>query len=38
VVLVFDGLVFVEVAIHKPSAPIPVPFDDVIVRIHRERS
>lgn len=28
----------VEVAIHKPQAPIPVPFDDVIVRIIRMRS
>ena len=37
-VLVFDGLAFVEVAVHKPSAPIPVPFDDVIVRIRRERT
>ncbi len=37
-VLAFDGLVSVEVAVHKPSAPIPVPFDDVIVRIRRERA
>lgn len=26
---------WVEVAVHKPSAPIPIPFDDVIVRIRR---
>lgn len=29
------GLEFVEVAVHKPSAPIQVPFDDVVVRIRR---
>lgn len=27
----------VEVAVHKPSAPIPVAFDDVTVRIQRSR-
>ena len=27
---------FVEVAVHKPSAPIAVPFEDVVVRIRRE--
>lgn len=27
---------FIEVAVHKPSAPIAVPFDDVVVRIRRE--
>ena len=27
-----------EVAVHKPQAPIAVPFDDVVVRIRRERS
>ena len=27
---------FMEVAIHKPSAPIAVPFADVVVRIRRE--
>lgn len=27
---------FMEVAVHKPSAPISVPFDDVVVRIRRE--
>ena len=29
-------LTFIEVAVHKPSAPIEVPFEDVIVRIRRE--
>ena len=28
----------VEVSLHKPQAPIPVPFDDVAVSIRRERS
>ncbi len=28
----------VEVTVHKPNAPIPVPFDDVSVTIVRERS
>jgi 7,8-dihydroneopterin aldolase/epimerase/oxygenase len=27
----------VEVSVHKPEAPITVPFDDVVVTIHRER-
>jgi len=36
--LAMPGLAYVEVAVHKPSAPIPVPFDDVIVRIRRENS
>lgn len=27
----------VEVTVHKPSAPIPVPFDDVAVRVVRRR-
>lgn len=30
------SLEFIEVAVHKPSAPIAVPFDDVVVRIHRD--
>ncbi len=25
----------VDVAVHKPQAPVPVPFDDVVVRTHR---
>ena len=32
------GVRQVEVAVHKPSAPIPVPFSDVIVRIQRRRA
>lgn len=31
-----DSLEFIEVAVHKPSAPIAVPFEDVVVRIHRD--
>ena len=36
--LAFDGVHRVEVTVHKPGAPIPVPFDDVQLRIVRERS
>lgn len=28
----------VEVAVHKPHAPIGLPFDDVVVRVRRSRS
>lgn len=28
----------VEVTVHKPSAPLPVPFDDIAVTIRRTRS
>jgi dihydroneopterin aldolase len=28
----------VEVTVHKPQAPVPVPFDDVTVTILRSRS
>lgn len=28
----------VEVAVHKPEAPVGVAFDDVVVRIRRERT
>ncbi|MGY4643914.1 2-amino-4-hydroxy-6-hydroxymethyldihydropteridine diphosphokinase [Cellulomonas sp. URHB0016] len=28
----------VDVAVHKPQAPIPVPFGDVVVAIHRDRA
>lgn len=28
----------VEVAVHKPEAPVGVPFDDVVVTIRRERA
>lgn len=34
-VLATSAAEWVEVAVHKPSAPIPVPFDDVVVRIRR---
>jgi dihydroneopterin aldolase len=27
----------VEVSVHKPAAPIPLPFDDVVVTIQRSR-
>ena len=30
-----DGVRCVEVTVHKPQAPITVPFDDVVVRIRR---
>ena len=36
--LAFDGVDRVAVTVHKPHAPIPVPFDDVQLRIVRERS
>jgi dihydroneopterin aldolase len=29
------GVLAVEVAVHKPQAPITVPFDDVVVRMRR---
>ncbi|HEX4816284.1 MAG TPA: dihydroneopterin aldolase [Nonomuraea sp.] len=28
----------VEVSVHKPAAPIPLPFDDVVVTIERSRA
>jgi dihydroneopterin aldolase len=34
-VLAFDGVHSVTVTVHKPDAPITVPFDDVAVTIHR---
>jgi len=36
-VLARDRVSAVEVTIHKPQAPIPVPFDDVSVTLRRER-
>lgn len=33
--LALDGVESVEVTVHKPSAPIPVPFDDVSVTVIR---
>lgn len=34
--LALPGVMRVEVTVHKPQAPIPVPFDDVSVRIVRD--
>lgn len=34
-VRMFPGVQQVTVAVHKPDAPIPHPFDDVVVRITR---
>ena len=35
--LAAEGVRRVEVAVHKPQAPIPVPFGDVVVRVIRTR-
>jgi len=35
--LVFSGVSRAAVTVHKPHAPIPVPFDDVEIRIERSR-
>ena len=32
-----ERLTAVEVTVHKPSAPIPLNFDDVAVTVRRER-
>lgn len=37
-VLADERIDAVEVAVHKPSAPIPLTFDDVAVTVRRERS
>lgn len=37
VCLRYDGVTEVEVTVHKPHAPLDVPFDDVTVRIERTR-
>jgi dihydroneopterin aldolase len=37
VVLTHRAVEAVDVAVHKPQAPITVPFDDVVLRIHRRR-
>jgi dihydroneopterin aldolase len=37
VVLAHQAVEAVDVAVHKPQAPIQVPFDDVVLRIHRRR-
>jgi dihydroneopterin aldolase len=36
-VLRHDRVSFVQVTVHKPSAPVPVPFDDIAVTILRAR-
>lgn len=36
-VLTHPAVEAVDVAVHKPHAPIQVPFDDVVLRIHRRR-
>jgi dihydroneopterin aldolase len=38
VALGHDRVQAVDVCVHKPEAPITVPFDDVVVTIHRERA
>ncbi|WP_245612674.1 dihydroneopterin aldolase, partial [Actinotalea ferrariae] len=38
VVLEHEGVTAVDVVLHKPQAPIPVPFSDVTVEIHRDRA
>ncbi|HET7900895.1 MAG TPA: dihydroneopterin aldolase [Candidatus Nanopelagicales bacterium] len=35
--LAFDGVQAVEVSVHKPEAPVGVPFTDVVVTIVRSR-
>lgn len=37
-VLAFPQAVAVDVSVHKPQAPITVPFSDVVVTIHRDRT
>jgi dihydroneopterin aldolase/2-amino-4-hydroxy-6-hydroxymethyldihydropteridine diphosphokinase len=36
-ILGFDGVEAVEVVVHKPEAPVGVPFRDVVVTIVRQR-
>lgn len=36
-VLTRAQVISVDVTVHKPQAPIPLPFDDVVVTIHRDR-
>lgn len=33
-----DGVGAVDVAVHKPSAPVTAAFSDVLVRVHRRRA
>ena len=35
--LAHQGATAVEVAVHKPQAPLGMPFDDVVVRVRRTR-
>ncbi|WP_309081688.1 dihydroneopterin aldolase [Zhihengliuella sp.] len=37
ILAVFRTVSAVDVTVHKPQAPIPVPFGDVSISIHRER-
>ncbi|MFI6604282.1 dihydroneopterin aldolase [Nonomuraea sp. NPDC050536] len=37
VCLAYELVSRVEISVHKPAAPIPLPFDDVIVTIERSR-
>jgi len=37
-ILRFDGVTRARITVHKPSAPIPVPFTDVAVTITRART
>ncbi|WP_067181207.1 dihydroneopterin aldolase [Microtetraspora niveoalba] len=36
--LSYDRVDEVEVSVHKPAAPIPLPFDDVVVTVRRGRA
>jgi dihydroneopterin aldolase len=38
VVLAAERVRAVDVSVHKPQAPLSVPFEDVVVTIHRERA
>jgi len=38
VCLASDLIEAVEVVVHKPDAPVPLPFEDVTVTIRRTRS
>ncbi|MFC7646841.1 dihydroneopterin aldolase [Streptosporangium lutulentum] len=38
VCLTYELVRSVEISVHKPAAPIPLPFDDVIVTITRSRA
>ena len=35
--LAHPGVTAVEIAVHKPQAPLGLPFDDVVVRVRRTR-